>query len=130
MTIAACCVSCGSEKGGEPTKICGKVIDPSPAGVVPDDASVHDITATFYAGTDDMVVLRTAAGCRSGADLSIEPADAADIVRAVQDSDKRYIAVELMPHRDAFTVRVTRSPTSVSIVTVKGVPTQTAPVSP
>lgn len=136
LTVLVSCVSCASEKGGAPTKVCGQTLDSSPAGIIPDDASAHDITVGFIftadnAGDADKILLRTAPGCHSGADIAIEPAGAADIVTAVRGSaDKRYIAVALKPHRDAFTVRVTRSPTSVSVVTVKGSPAPTAPASP
>jgi hypothetical protein len=132
LAVAACCVSCASSKGGKPTKICGKTVDRDPAGAVADDATTHDITVNA-ASVHGLILLRTAPGCRTGADVAIEPSGAADIINDVRGSkDKRYIAVELQPHRDAFTVRVTRSSTSVSVVTVEGltVETPTAPVSP
>jgi hypothetical protein len=126
-------VSCASSKGGGGSVVfCGKSIDyavPEPAA---EDASVHDITVPWVT-TGGVIILRTAPGCSTGADVAIEPSGAADIINDIRGSkDKRYIAVELQPHRDAFTVRVTRTSTSVSVVTVEGltVETPTAPVSP
>ncbi|WP_370368407.1 hypothetical protein [Catenulispora sp. GP43] len=126
LAIAASCVSCASSKGGAPpTVICGKTISRDPAGPVIEDATAHDITVTSVtAGA--VIILRTASGCHTGADVAVEPSDAADMVDDVRGADQRYIAVVLEPHRDAFTVRVTRSPGSVSVVTVKGLSPATA----
>jgi hypothetical protein len=134
LAIAACCTSCASSKGGGGSiTVCGKTIARSVPGPVMEDATAHDVTVTSETA-GGVIILRTASGCHSGADVAVEPSDAADIVTAVQGSDKRDIAVVLQPHRDAFTVRVTRSPSSVTVVTVKGMPvetaTETAPVSP
>lgn len=130
LAVAASCVSCSSSKGGKPTVICGKEVSHDPAGAVIEDAAAHDITVTRLA-VGDVILLRTTSSCHAGADVAIEPSGAADIVNDVRSPDGRYTAVMLQPHRSDFTVRVTRSPKSVSVVTVQGVTpveaTSTAP---
>lgn len=120
-SLAALCVlaSCASSKGAPPTVVCGKTISRSPAGMVVDDATGPDITVTAVT-VDDVIALRVAKGCHSGATIGVEPEDAASVVDSVRASDGHYTVVLLQPRRGSFTVRVTRSPTSVTAVTVQG----------
>lgn len=130
LAVAACCVSCASSKGGGGSvTICGKTIARSVPEPVVEDATAHDVTVSAVT-VGGVIIVRTASGCHTGADIAIEPDGAAGVVTSVQGSDKRDIAVVLQPHRDAFTVRVRRSPTSVSVVTVEGLSVVAPTVSP
>ena len=123
LSVLVPCTSCAllppDSKGGPPTVVCNKTLSRSPAGAVVEDATEHDITVTSVT-TDDVIMLRVAPGCRSGAAIAIEPSGAAAIVDSVRASDGHYTAVVLRPHRGSFVVRVTRSATSTSVVTVRG----------
>jgi hypothetical protein len=123
LSVLVSCTSCAilppDSKGAPPTVVCNKTLSHNPAGPVVNDATEHDITVTALT-VDDVIMLRVAPGCHSGAAIAIEPSNAAAIVDSVRASDGHYTAVVLRPHRGSFVVRVTRSATSTSVVTVQG----------
>lgn len=133
LATLACCASCSllppSSQESPPPKICGKRLSDSPAWPVVQDATSQNVTVTAVT-VGNVIMLRVASGCRSGADVAVDPGDAAGIVDDIRASDGRYTAVVLQPHRDAFTVRVRRSPTSVSVVTVEGLTVQAPTAAP
>ncbi|WP_194918364.1 hypothetical protein [Catenulispora rubra] len=127
MSSTSCALLPPDSKGGPPTVVCNKTLSRNPAGPVVNDATEHDITVTAFT-EEDVIMLRVAPGCHSGAAIAIEPTDAAAIVDSVRASDGHYTAVVLRPRRGSFVVRVTRSATSTCVVTVQGL-TVAAPTS-
>ncbi|ACU73540.1 hypothetical protein Caci_4679 [Catenulispora acidiphila DSM 44928] len=99
--------------------ICGKTLSNSAAGATIENATAQDVTVTSVT-VGNLIFLHVASGCRTGADVAVQPSGAATVVDDARASDGRDVAVVLQPHRDAFTVRATRSPTSTSLITVQG----------
>ena len=104
--ISACSQVPGSTSAAPPTKVCGTVLDSSPAGWVVYDATRHLPTITDWTG-DDVLVFRVARGCTHGSQVKWVPASAAHLVKSARAKDGATVAVVLRPSVPSAKFRLT-----------------------
>ncbi len=106
-SVSACASSRSVINAAPPLKVCGQVLNDTPAGANIEDASQGPVTidtGTSGAG----IYLRLARGCTKGATIEV-PSGAATIVESAKTQDGRLAAVGIHPLRAQFTVAVTNA---------------------
>jgi hypothetical protein len=103
IVLLAGIVGCGSAvatTAAPPIVVCGTTLSTSAAGpVMPDIANGREIAAVTLPSLGGLVFVKVSDDCQSGADVSLTPSDAFEIVKSARASDGRYAAVVLKPLR-------------------------------